>query len=109
MGNIVSVIFGVVISSVLILIPIIITIIYCYKRSHHNQEQEDSLHTVIRSKNIRSDSTISIINDGYHNNMTLLASPRRLAILELQQQRTLTHENSTFNSTELLNTEIMRF
>jgi hypothetical protein len=42
--------------------------------------------------------------------MTLLASPRRLAMLELQQQEEkLTYENPLFDLNELLNTKTMRF
>jgi hypothetical protein len=42
--------------------------------------------------------------------MTLLASPRRLAMLELQQQEEkLSYENSSFDLNELFNTKTIRF
>jgi uncharacterized membrane protein YukC len=105
MGNNISIIVGATIGIILLLILIIITIIYYYKHSHYNQTK-DSLHSVIINKHIRS---ISFINNDYHNNTTLLVSPRRLAILELQQQQEFNYENSSFDLNELTNSKTMRF
>jgi len=112
MENNISIIIGTTIGIILLLISIILIIICCYKRSRHNQslsKQEDSLHSVIINKHFRS---VSFINNDYHNKMTLLASPRRLAILELQQQQqqeTFTYENPSLNLNELINPKTMRF
>ncbi|CAF5192852.1 unnamed protein product, partial [Rotaria sp. Silwood1] len=38
-------------------------------------------------RHLRPNSTISFISDNYHNNMTLIASPQRLAMLEQQQRQ----------------------
>jgi uncharacterized membrane protein YukC len=103
MGNNISIIVGATIGIILLLILIIITIIYFYKQSRQNQSK-DSLHSVIINKHIRS---ISFINNDYHNNMTLLVSPRRLAILELQQQ--FNYENSSFDLNELTHPKTIRF
>jgi uncharacterized membrane protein YukC len=102
MNNNIPIIIGATIGSILLLILIIIILIYCYKQSQ--SKQDDSLHSVIIDKHFRS---ISFINNDYHNNMTLLASPRRLALLELQQ--TFTYENSSFDFNEFINTKTMRF
>ncbi len=85
-------------------------IICCCKYFHRNQTQSrenDSLQSVFVNKHVRS---ISFISNDYHNNMTLLASPRRLAMLELQQQEEkLSYENSSFDLNELFNTKTIRF
>jgi hypothetical protein len=110
MDNNISIIIGTTIAVISFLILITMTIICCYKRFHRNQFQsreDDSFNSVIMNKHIRS---ISFISNDYHNNMTLLASPRRLAMLELQQQEEkLTYENPSFDLNELLNTKTMRF
>jgi hypothetical protein len=102
MGNDISVIIGPTIGILLLLILIITIIIYCYKHSHHNQsisKQNNSRH--------KHSQSISSINNDYHNNMTLLASPRRLAILELQQQ--FSYENSSCDLNELIDATTIRF
>jgi hypothetical protein len=113
MANIISITIGTIIGTVSLLITIILTIICCYKRSHPNQsisKQEDALHSVIINKHVRSNSSTSFINNDYHNNMTLLASARRLAILELEQQtETFAYENPSLDYTELTHTKTMRF
>lgn len=50
---------------------------------------------------------MSFISEDVHNHLTLLASSRRLAILELQQQgeQISSYENPTFD----LNEKTMRF
>jgi len=105
MGNNISIIVGATIGIILLLILIIITIIYFYKQFRQNQSK-NSLHSVIINKHIRS---ISFINNDYHNNRTLLVSPRRLAILELQQQQEFNYENSSFDLNELTHPKTIRF
>lgn len=102
MGNDISIIIGTTIGIIVLLILLIVLIIYCYKRYEHKQED-----LVIINKNARS---ISFINSSYHNNMTLLASPRRLAILELQQQEEMfTYENPSLDLNELIQSKTVRF
>jgi len=113
--NIISITIGTTIGTVSLLISILLIIICCYKRSHPNQsisKQEDALNSVIINKNGRSNSSTSFINNDYHNNMTLLASLRRLAILELEQQQqteTFAYENPSLDNTELTQTKTVRF
>ncbi|CAF1686459.1 unnamed protein product [Adineta ricciae] len=60
------------------------------------QQEEDYLHTVIINQHIarhlRPQSAVSFISNNYHNDMTLIAPPRRLAVLEQQQKL---HEPAT--------------
>ena len=62
-----------------------------YHRSKPPQCDEDYLHSVIINQHIarhlRPQSTISFISDQFHHDMTLMAPPRRLAMLEQQQQQ----------------------
>ena len=113
MADIISITIGTIIGTILLLISIILIIICCYKHSHSNQsisKQDDSLRSVIINKHFRSHSSISFVNNDYHNNMTLLASPRRLAILELEQQtQTFAYENPSLDHIELTHTKTMRF
>jgi len=103
MADIVFVIIGVTAGTGL-LISSIITTYCCCKRYRRNQltsnsqptkqQQDDYLHTVIINQHIarhlRPNSAISFISNNYHNDMTLIAPPRRLAVLEQQQQQELT-------------------
>ncbi|CAF3566845.1 unnamed protein product [Rotaria sordida] len=61
------------------------------QQQQQEQEHQDYLHSVIVNQHIarhlRPNSTISFISDNYHNNMTLIASPHRLAMLEQQQRQ----------------------
>jgi hypothetical protein len=101
MAEIIFVIVGITAGTGL-LISSIITTYCCYKRYRRNQltsniqpskqqHEEDYLHSVIINqhiaKHLRPNSTISFISDNYHNDMTLIAPPRRLAMLEQQQQQ----------------------
>ena len=85
-----------------LLLASILTTYCCYKRyrrqqfpsSFHStkqQHEEDYLHSVIINqhiaKHLRPNSAISCISQNYHNDMTLIAPPRRLALLEQQQQK----------------------
>jgi hypothetical protein len=113
MGNNISIIIGTTIGITIFVILFIMIIIYCCKRIHRRQFQSrenDSLQSVITNKHVRS---ISFVSNDYHNNMTLLASPRRLAMLELQQQEEeeeeFSYENSSFDFNELFDTKTMRF
>ena len=79
----------------------IITTYCCFKRYGRNQsitdspslkqQQQDCLNAVIINqhiaKHLRPNSAISFISDNYHNDMTLIAPIRRLAMLEQQQRR----------------------
>lgn len=122
MADIIWVTVGTIISIVFVIILIIIiTVICCYKRSHLNptkSKQDDSLQSMITNKYSRSNSSISFINNAYHNSTTLLASNRRFAILELQQQeeqnlnpsQTFAYENPSCDLNELtIDTKTMRF
>ncbi len=107
MADIVFVIIGVTAGTGL-LISSIITTYCCCKRYRRNQltsnsqptkqQQDDYLHTVIINQHIarhlRPNSAISFISNNYHNDMTLIAPPRRLAMLEQQQQQRQ-HEPAT--------------
>ena len=100
-----SIIIGAIIGASFSLLFVIILIIYSCKRCQSSSvNQDDSLHSIIVQKSSRS---MSFISDDFHNNMTLLASPRRLAILELQQQEEeiSSYENPAFD----LNERTMRF
>lgn len=110
MAEIIFVIVGITAGTGL-LISSIITTYCCCKRYRRNQlstniqptkqqHEEDYLHSVIINQHIarhlRPNSTISCISHHYHNDMTLIAPPRRLAMLEQQQQNqpaTLVIEN----------------
>lgn len=88
-----------------LLLSSIITTYCCFKRYLRNQSTSNSqvskqqlhqpppdyLHSVIVNQHIarhlRPSSAISFISDNYHNNMTLIASPHRLAMLEQQQRQ----------------------
>ncbi len=100
------IIIGTTIGTILCLIFILITIIYCYKRFYHQSKEEDeSFHSVMVNKHFRS---ISFISNDYHNNMTLMVPSRRLAILELQQQdeeEQFTYENPLLE----IDTKTVRF
>jgi hypothetical protein len=101
MADIIFVIVGVTAGTGLLISSIITT--YCclkrYRRNHltsnsqptKQQQEEDYLHSVIINQHIarhlRPNSTISFISDDFHNDMTLIAPPRRLALLEQQQQQ----------------------
>ncbi|CAF3401764.1 unnamed protein product [Rotaria socialis] len=70
------------------------------QQQQQEQQQQDYLHSVIVNQHIarhlRPNSAISFISDNYHNTMTLIASPHRLAMLEQQQKQeptTLVIEN----------------
>ncbi|CAF1338069.1 unnamed protein product [Rotaria magnacalcarata] len=70
------------------------------RQQQQEQQQQDYLHSVIINQHIarqlRPNSAISFISDNYHNTMTLIASPHRLAMLEQQQKQeptTLVIEN----------------
>ena len=106
MADIIFVIIGVTAGTGL-LIGSIITTYCCCKRYRRNestvtsqpskqQQEEDYLHSVIINqhiaKHLRPNSTISFISNSYHNDMTLIAPPRRLAMLEQQQRQ---HEPGT--------------
>ncbi|CAF1688662.1 unnamed protein product, partial [Adineta ricciae] len=66
------------------------------QQAQHQQQEEDYLHTVIINQHIarhlRPQSAVSFISNNYHNDMTLIAPPRRLAVLEQQQKL---HEPAT--------------
>lgn len=103
--NLSTVIIGAIIGASLSLLGIIILIIYSYKHCQTSSVQhDDSLHSIIVQKSSRS---MSFISEDVHNHLTLLASSRRLAILELQQQgeQISSYENPTFD----LNEKTMRF
>jgi hypothetical protein len=104
MADIIFVIIGVT-AGTGVLISTIITTYCCLKRHRRNQStsnsrslkqqhEEDYLHSVIINQHIarhlRPNSTISFISDNFHNDMTLIAPPRRLAMLEQQQQEPAT-------------------
>lgn len=74
MTSLISVTTGATVGVVSFLALVILTINCLHKRSHHS--------TTI-TKSARS---ASFVSKTYHNHMTLVASPRRLAILELEQQ-----------------------
>ncbi|CAF0740475.1 unnamed protein product [Adineta steineri] len=109
MADIIFVIIGVTAGTGL-LISSIITTYCCCKRYRRNrlpsnsqstkqQHEEDYLHTVIINqhiaKHLRPNSALSFISNSYHNDMTLIAPPRRLAVLEQQQQLQKQHEPAT--------------
>jgi hypothetical protein len=100
MAEIIFVIIGITAGTGLLL-GSIITTYCCYKRYRRHQltantqptkrpHDEDYLHSVIINqhiaKHLRPNSTLSCISNNYHNDMTLIAPPRRLAMLEQQQQ-----------------------
>lgn len=101
MAEIIFVIIGVTAGTGL-LFGSIVTTYYCCKRHRRSsppspyhlskppQPDDDYLHSVIINQHIarhlRPQSTISFISDQYHHDMTLMAPPRRLALLEQQQQ-----------------------
>lgn len=85
-----------------LLLGSILTTYCCYKRyrrqqftsNYHStkqQHEDDYLHSVIINqhiaKHLRPNSTVSCISQNYHNDMTLIAPPRRLALLEQQQKQ----------------------
>lgn len=107
---------AVVITGTSILLGSIITTYFCYKvylrnqltsssyiskrqqeqeqqqqQQRQEQEHQDYLHSVIINQHIarhlRPNSAVSFISDNYHNTMTLIASPHRLAIVEQQQRQ----------------------
>jgi len=101
MAEIIFVIIGITAGTGL-LVGSIITTYFCYKRYRRNQltsniqpskqqHEEDYLHSVIINqhiaKHLRPNSAISFISNNYHNEMTLIAPPRRLAMLEEQQKQ----------------------
>lgn len=101
MAEIIFVIIGITAGTGLIL-GSILTTYCCYKRyrrhrlnsntqSTKQQHDEDYLHSVIINqhiaKHLRPNSTLSCISQNYHNEMTLIAPPRRLAVLEQQQKQ----------------------
>lgn len=102
-----SLIIGITIGVILVFILLIILIIFYYKRFFRKHDDSMIIHKDTRS--------ISFINYDYHYNMTLLASPRRLAILELQQKQeeeedeSCTYDNPSFNSNELIQSRTVRF
>ena len=108
MTNDLAVISGAIIGAILFLIFVIITIVYCYQRCRlSSSKQGDSLHSIIVQKSSRS---MSFISEDFHNNRTLLASPRRLALLELQQHEEIfTYENPSLDVNELIHERTMRF
>jgi hypothetical protein len=102
MADIIFVIIGVTAGTGLLLGSIITTYCCCkrYRRNQltsnsqaikQQQQQEDYLHSVIINqhiaKHLRPNSAISFISNDYHNDMTLIAPPRRLAMLEQQQRQ----------------------
>lgn len=118
MADTVLIAIGTTLGTVLLLICIILTIVYCYTHFYYNRsisKQEQSLHSAMINKDFRSNSSISFINYDYHNNTTLLAPSRRLAILELQQEQTLNpsqtfaYENPSFHLNEIKHIRTMRF
>jgi len=101
MAEIIFVIIGITAGTGL-LVGSIITTYFCYKRYRRNQltsniqpskqqHEEDYLHSVIINQHIarhlRPNSAISFISNNYHNEMTMIAPPRRLAMLEQQQKQ----------------------
>ena len=100
MAEIIFVIISITAGTGLLLGSIITT--YCCCKRHRRQQltantqpikrprDEDYLHSVIINQHIarhlRPNSTLSCISNNYHNDMTLIAPPRRLAMLEQQQQ-----------------------
>lgn len=107
MAEIIFVVVGITAGTGL-LISSIITTYFCCKRYRRNQlttniqptkqqHDEDYLHSVIINQHIarhlRPNSTISCISNNYHSDMTLIAPPRRLAMLEQQQKQY--HEPAT--------------
>lgn len=102
MAEIIFVIIGITAGTGLLL-GSILTTYCCYKRyrrrrrlssntqSTKQQHEEDYLHSVIINqhiaKHLRPNSTLSCISQNYHNEMTLIAPPRRLALLEQQQKQ----------------------
>jgi hypothetical protein len=106
MADILFVIIGVTAGTGLLISSIITTYCCCrrYRRtplttapqSSKQQAEDDYLHTVIINQHIarhlRPQSAVSFISSNYHNDMTLIAPPRRLAVLEQQQKQ---HEPAT--------------
>ena len=101
MADIMFVIIGVTAGSGLLLGSIITTFCCCkrYRRNRSTSHQQpskqrqddDYFDSVIINqhiaKHLRPESTLSFVSDHYHNDMTLIASPRRLAMLEQQQKQ----------------------
>jgi len=101
MTEIIFVIIGIIVATGLLLGSIITTYCYCkrYKQNRltenaqsiKQQREEDYLHSVIINQHIarhlRPNSAVSFISNNYHNEMTLIAPPRRLALLEQQQKQ----------------------
>ena len=73
------------------------------QQTKQQQQEQDYLHTVIINQHIarhlRPQSAVSFISNNYHNDMTLIAPPRRLAVLEQQQKL---HEPATLIIENLL-------
>jgi hypothetical protein len=97
MAEIIFVIIGITAGTGLLLGSIITTYCCCkrYRRTSNiqptkQQHEEDYLHSVIINqhiaKHLRPNSAVSFVSNNYHNDMTLIAPPRRLAMLEQQQQ-----------------------
>lgn len=81
----------VIIGIVTFITSILFAILCLHKRSH--SKNEPPLHAVIITKHFQS---ASFINNAYHNDMTLVVSSRRLAMLELDQQiDALAYDNPT--------------
>jgi hypothetical protein len=108
MAEIIFVIVGITAGTGLLLGSIITTYCCCKRYRRHQlpsniqpskqQHEEDYLHSVIINqhiaKHLRPNSAVSFISNNYHNDMTLIAPPRRLAMLEQQQQQRQ-HEPAT--------------
>ena len=106
MADIIFVIIGVTAGTGLLISSILTTYCCCKRQrraalasaaeSAKQQAEEDYLHTVIINQHIarhlRPQSAVSFISHNYHNDMTLIAPPRRLAVLEQQQKQ---HEPAT--------------
>jgi hypothetical protein len=110
MADLIFVIIGVTAGAGLLIGSIITTYCCCKRYRRHQltsntqpskqQQEADYLHSVIINQHIarhlRPNSSISCISNNYHNDMTLIAPPRRLAMLEQQQRQepaTLVIEN----------------